>query len=505
MMEAGCSDILTSMTGGFFQQFFPAVREGFPSFNGSFFTDEEKGRKRKASDSSDRPVAVSGGCQTPTLRAPRNRGSSGKRDDSDEDKADERPAKRRRGEHTAVPVPIPDLSQSSTDPQLQSDFLRMVPEEVVGYCLSFLSSVEDRHSLQTTCVQFRRISNSDAMLKDIDLGGDHQTGVNGIIREDDTPFTAATSLTPFARAGNLEAIYMLGMIKSYCHQDVERGIFLLKLASTKGYLRSSYALGLILRDSLREQSCHHLQLAANEGYLPALQELLPAREMKAKYGEPDAEELRRHLDPICLNRLLGRHYLHSTDLQRVNTSHCWNPLCGRWAFKATAMPGVSLQIRMRRPFSFALLHYPDAVAAGRVALPQQRVLTSADATAAAAAIAASAASSPRSSRSRRAMPLAASRASREHASLGRVRPVPAPGEETSNDTFASSPLGETTTTTSTSEAGAEAELSPGNNSMDLRVSRMKMCSRCCRAKYCSKLCQVYDWRSGRHKMECQFL
>jgi hypothetical protein len=38
-----------------------------------------------------------------------------------------------------------------------------------------------------------------------------------------------------------------------------------------------------------------------------------------------------------------------------------------------------------------------------------------------------------------------------------------------------------------------------------RVSRMKMCSRCCRAKYCSKLCQVYDWRSSQHKMECQFL
>ena len=43
------------------------------------------------------------------------------------------------------------------------------------------------------------------------------------------------------------------------------------------------------------------------------------------------------------------------------------------------------------------------------------------------------------------------------------------------------------------------------SAMDIRVSRMKMCSRCCRAKYCSKLCQVYDWRSGRHKMECQFL
>lgn len=39
----------------------------------------------------------------------------------------------------------------------------------------------------------------------------------------------------------------------------------------------------------------------------------------------------------------------------------------------------------------------------------------------------------------------------------------------------------------------------------LKVSRMKMCSSCRRAKYCSKLCQVYDWRSGKHKMECQFL
>merc|ERR1712187_1002393 len=37
-----------------------------------------------------------------------------------------------------------------------------------------------------------------------------------------------------------------------------------------------------------------------------------------------------------------------------------------------------------------------------------------------------------------------------------------------------------------------------------RVARMKMCSRCCRAKYCSKLCQVYDWRSGRHKMNASF-
>ena len=36
-------------------------------------------------------------------------------------------------------------------------------------------------------------------------------------------------------------------------------------------------------------------------------------------------------------------------------------------------------------------------------------------------------------------------------------------------------------------------------------ARMKVCSSCRRAKYCSKLCQVYDWRSDRHKVECQFI
>lgn len=175
---------------------------------------------------------------------------------------------------------------------------------------------------------------------------------------------------------------------------------MLKMASSQGYVRASYALGLVLRDSQSEEASRYMKMAADARYLPALQELLPAREMKAKYGEPNADELRRHLDHLCLNRLLSRHYVCSSDLRNLNTSHCWNPLCGRWAFKAT-VNGNGLAVRMPR-HSWAF---------------------------------------------RRAQ----------------------------------------------------------GSDYDFRVSRMKMCSRCCRAKYCSKLCQVYDWRSGRHKMECQFL
>ena len=123
---------------------------------------------------------------------------------------------------------------------------------------------------------------------------------------------------------------------SYCHQDVKEGIRLLKHAASEGYVRASYALGLALRDTEPETAAKYMQTAADEEYLPALQELLPPREMKDKYGEPKADELRLHLDPICLNRLLTRYYTESAELRECNTSHCWNPLCGRWAFKANS-------------------------------------------------------------------------------------------------------------------------------------------------------------------------
>lgn len=265
----------------------------------------------------------------------------------------------------------------------QSTFLRMVPDDVVGHSLSFLSSVQDRNALQRTCRQFRRLSNSDDILASIRLGGDEETGVGGIFSDDDSLDSAIKKVSIFARAGNTEALYLLGMMKTFCQPDVEGGILILQRAAKEGYMRAHYTLGLVLRDSHTDEANRHLMTAARADYLPALQEVLPGRDMKTKYGELSAAQLRPYLDCIGLNRLLGRHYLECSALRELNTSHCWNPLCGRWAFKANLM----------------------------------------------------------------------------------VTPPP----------------------------------------LDLRVSRMKMCSRCCRAKYCSKLCQVYDWRSGRHKTECQFL
>jgi hypothetical protein len=180
----------------------------------------------------------------------------------------------------------------------------------------------------------------------------------------------------------------------------------LKLAALKGYNRASYALGIALRDTEPETALQHMRAAADEGYIPALQELLPARKMKAKYGEPKADELRLHLDPLCLNRLLTRYYIQSAELRQLNTSHCWNPLCGRWAFKASLNPRST---HSHQPLGFSFHQHGDVIS---------------------------------------------------------------PSSRASSDT------GESTSPCSNKDES------------DVRISRMKMCSRCCRAKYCSKLCQV---------------
>ena len=245
--------------------------------------------------------------------------------------------------------------------------------------------------------------------------------------------------------------YRLGIIKCYCSQDFECGIGLLRSASSQGYVRASYALGLVLRDSRPKEAAEYMTNAAKAGYIPALQEVLPPRQMKEQYGEPKAEELRRHLDPLCLNRLLGRYYVKSTDLRELNTSHCWNPLCGRWAFKAVAPTGVR-SIHQRR-------HAAHRRAAA-LSLQQNENVVLSD-------------------------------------------PSSFESEPSITTTQFDNESSVTPATIATLTTGVPQVKPP--RSIEACISRMKMCSRCARAKYCSKLCQVYDWRSGRHKMECQFL
>jgi len=395
------------------------------------------------------------------------------------------------------------LAQKKKNEELKknqtSDLIQNLPGDVVANCLSFLGSTEDRHALQNTCKLFRDISNSDSMLLKVDVVGDLETGEGGIIQENDTPSTASTALAPFARAGNLQALYMLGIVKCYCYQDLKNGILMLTVASSRGYLRSSYTLGIILRDALVEEASQYMTIAASKGYLPALQEVLPAREMKERFGEPNADELRCHLDPVGLNRLLLRDYVNSVDLRGMNTSHCWNPLCGKWAHKASsntsnATPNHS-SLRMRRSTAVVQPTYDV----------DENMLDSL---------------SPSNNNNNNGGTTFPQRG-------GEIRGAFGTSNNNSNSIGFNNRLHRRPhhhSFNSIAAAGGTRFLKARRGGSQLstkiiqsqswyaangvevdRVARMKMCSRCCRAKYCSKLCQVYDWRSSQHKMECQFL
>mmetsp|Transcript_51973 Transcript_51973/g.62518 ORF Transcript_51973/g.62518 Transcript_51973/m.62518 type:complete len:462 (-) Transcript_51973:269-1654(-) len=382
-------------------------------------------------------------------------------------------SKRRAREYTAETQRLPlqqdvnetNVSRASKAVQTESRLFRFLPVEVIGHCLSFLCSPADRLPLQLTCRHFRDLSDTDDILRGMYLCGNDETGKGGFIINSDTRETAQKRLEKFVNAGNLEAYYMMGMIRAYCFDDVRGGVSLLHVASNHHHIRSSYALGLILRDTHRDESSEMLSKAASQGFLPALQEILSAREMKARHGEPSAEELGKYLDPLCLSKLLSDHYAKDPLIRSKHTSHCWNPLCGRWAYKQTAIGTGRLSFGAGREELFVgLTNAPNYYAPS--------YLFERDAT------------TSYSPPSNNVHPAGTSSPSHTDSRLNCITAISSSPGLTGNINTSTPPLN-----------GVERP----------KVSRMKMCSSCRRAKYCSKLCQVFDWRSGRHKLECQYL
>ena len=200
--------LLSVLPKGFFSWPVPMEEESRGTNSLSVVVNDDGIRRKRRRGKGDRSDPVEGS-RTPTLVSPGNRFSrSGVQTEADNDGCD-RPLKRFRGKSKIVSVPhvSPSTPQKETKQQT-SEFLTKVPEDVVAHCLSFLGTTDDRYALQTTCKLFRDISNSDSMLSQVNVAGNVETGKNGIIQDHDTPATAAASLAPFARAGNLGALYM---------------------------------------------------------------------------------------------------------------------------------------------------------------------------------------------------------------------------------------------------------------------------------------------------------
>jgi len=235
-------------------------------------------------------------------------------------------SKRRKVEEDRTSSPQSVASVEST--KTSSPLLKKIPSEVVLHIMTYLTTLTDYNKLQLVCRQFRDLSNNKCVLQSL------QITKMPIIMEDDGPLDAQTRLYKYAKACNLEALYMLGMIRAYCYEDVWGAVSLLRHSSVHGHVKSCYALGLMLRDHQKDESKAMLLKAAKQGYLPAQQEVYPASVVKAKHGELEADELVNYLDPDCLSDLLNREFKKNKMCYASNdTSHCWNPHCGRWAYK----------------------------------------------------------------------------------------------------------------------------------------------------------------------------
>jgi len=472
--------------------------------------------------------------------------------------------KANRGTGTAPVIDGNDRSARQT-----SALLRLLPHDVLSHCFSYINTPSDRYGLQVTCKIFRQLSNDDEMLATLELGGNHSPSLapgnegenapsslldnffegrqnvirvepnnaahaaveggeddtnndnmqeeehilrrrvmalqatlpagGGIILESDTSVTACEKLIKFAAAGNMQAIYMIAMILCYCHENISEGLALLRhAAASSTHLPSIYALALILRDSRQVESDYYLNVAATLGYAPAWQEKLTAAEMRAQFGDLDADHLVRYLDPPGLNRLLGRHYLECQRVRKCQTSHCWNPLCGRWAYKALRVESARQQQQQNRGrTTVELIARLNELAAAN---PNDDNIQ-ADISRAIHHI-----FEPANAHDMRDNHSLAVRGCSPHQSCQERRVF------SIESLLVEIPEKTATTTIPTAEELSPLEKlrqvlhnKPRLTGHGLKVSRMKMCSSCRRAKYCSKLCQVYDWRSGRHKMECQFL
>lgn len=288
------------------------------------------------------------------------------------------------------------------------------------------------------------------------------------------------------------------MILCYCHENVSEGLALLRhAAKSSTHLPSIYALALILRDSHPIEADYYLNVAASLGHAPAWQEKLTAAEMRARFGDLDAGDLAQFLDPPCLNRLLGRHYLECRRARRFQTSHCWNPLCGRWAYKALRAEGGHL--RGAQPE----LGGARALIARFNARLEELAVASANGNGGGARFrdvfepvnANDIEGGARTFGVAQCQPCQ-ERPGFSFESLLRKMPTDQMPDAADLSSDTPSPL---------EQLRRALRDKPRWGGHGLKVSRMKMCSSCRRAKYCSKLCQVYDWRSGRHKMECQFL
>ncbi|GMH92474.1 hypothetical protein TrVE_jg6727 [Triparma verrucosa] len=218
-----------------------------------------------------------------------------------------------------------------------------LPSDLLNLVLSY-STTQAFYSTSLACKLFNEANASKAAMASLNM--EFRTAEDGaergILDSAECREKVLARVNRFALQGNIEAQYYLGVVKMYGF-EVEEGVEILRKTSRKDHVKSMYALGIAVRDCRRSESNALLASAGSHNYYPALSEILDNSALKQRFKEPNAEQLKEYMMPGSLNRHLKRFFVEDERLKGHVTSHCWNPLCGKWAHKAKRDTGVGVE------------------------------------------------------------------------------------------------------------------------------------------------------------------
>ena len=228
---------------------------------------------------------------------------------------------------------------------VKSSRLLNLPTELMLRVVSYVGSSSDRLSIQTTCKTLKQVSDRDEILHKLDLVGDLKTGAGSVLGPYKNNLSKAISkLREFALLRNLDALYLLGMMATYCSDvptSAASGAAFFSVGTKLGCPRCAYEGSKIgdsrfLDQSVTKVQVRQLEMAAATEYLPAVAECLSKKEWNQYPFEKKRASILKmegRFPKILRQGLWGK--MNGAIQKSEGKVLCSNPKCARWCHRWT--------------------------------------------------------------------------------------------------------------------------------------------------------------------------
>ena len=168
-----------------------------------------------------------------------------------------------------------------------------LPDELSQNVVSFLE-LRSWCAFQQTSRRCHAVATKSIVLGGLQLlFNDRET----VIQEDDTPMQVTQRLLPFVRAGNVDALYLVGLIATYFFDDFEVGLGLLQRAMDSGDKRAKYELAVTMKRVSVSSRFNKSLLIVGRQYMEELAMLIDEMEYNKFFHVLSDRDCRPYRDP----------------------------------------------------------------------------------------------------------------------------------------------------------------------------------------------------------------